>query len=354
MRRLYLIRHGEPAFPNGQQLCLGHLDLPLSTLGRLQACRTGWELRDKGITRVFSSHLSRAKETAAFIAPDYLVLDGLEEISTGEWDGLCFDEIKRRWPELYAQRGVDPLLPMPGGEDMLCAQRRLAAAVDQALHRSEGDIAIVSHAQVMDLFLSSVMGLSFEEARRSRLGYGAYVCLRWCGGDVYVEDSRVSPRPELNRELCLALLDAAGAPAQVKAHCQAVAAEALRIGSALPIELDLQFMEYAALLHDVARTQPRHPQTGAAWLRALGYGEVADIVALHHDHDGEPLDEAAVLFIADKCVRETALVPLQERFAASAQRCRDEAAKAAHQRRYHAALAIKSKINDLCQREVIP
>ena len=354
MRRLYLIRHGEPAFSNGERVCLGQLDLPLSTLGRLQACLTGWELRGRNITQVFSSRLSRARETAAFIAPDYLVLDGLEEISVGEWDELSFDEIQRRWPALYEQRGVDPLLPMPGGEDMYSARRRFAAAVNEALRRSERDIAIVSHAQVIDLFLSSVMGISFEEARRSRLGYGSYVCLHWFGGDVYMEESRVSPRPALNRELCLQLLDAAGAPEQVKAHCRAVAAEALRIGSALPLELNKELLEHAALLHDIARTQPKHPQAGAAWLRALGYSEIANVVALHHDHDGAHLDEAAVLFIADKRVRETALVPLEERFAASAARCVDEAARASHQRRYQAAMAIKEKINDLCQREVIP
>ena len=353
MRRLYLIRHGEPAFPNGERVCLGQLDLPLSTLGKLRACLTGWGLGDRGITQVFSGPLRRARETAAFITPDYLVLDGLAEISTGEWDGLPFSEIKRRWPELYEQRGVNPLLPMPGGEDMLSAQRRFAAAVDKALRRSEGDIAIVAHAQVIDLFLSSVMGISFEEARRSRLGYGSYVCLRWFGGDVYREESRVSPRPALNRELCLTLLDAADVPEHVKAHCRAVATQTLRIAKALPLELNKELLEHSALLHDIARTQPKHPQTGAVWLRTLGYSEIAHVVELHHDHDGEHLDEAAVLFIADKCVMETALVPLEERFTASAARCVDEAALAAHQRRYKAAMAIKGKINDLCQREVI-
>ena len=164
---------------------------------------------------------------------------------------------------------------------------------------------------------------------------------------------RDSPRPALNREQCLTLLDAAGVPEHVKAHCQAVAAEALRIADELPVALDRQLIEHAALLHDIARLQPKHPQTGAAWLRALGYDRVADVVEPHHDHNGERLDEAAVLFIADKCVKEAGPVPLEERFAKSALRCTDEASKAAHQRRYKAAMAIKEKINGLCQKEVI-
>lgn len=164
---------------------------------------------------------------------------------------------------------------------------------------------------------------------------------------------RVSPPSALNREHCLALLEAAGVPERVKAHCLAVAAEALRIAEALPVALDRQLIEYAALLHDIARAYPKHPQTGAAWLRALGYGQVADIVQLHHDHDGERLDEAAILFIADKRVKEAELVPLETRFAASAQRCRNDAAKAAFERRYAAAMAIKEKINGLCHKQVV-
>ena len=163
----------------------------------------------------------------------------------------------------------------------------------------------------------------------------------------------VGPAPALDRERCFAMLDAAKVPEQVKAHCRAVAAEALRIADALPIALDRQLIEYAALLHDISRLQPKHPQTGAAWLRALGYGRVADIVQLHHDHDGKRLDEAAVLFIADKCVRETERVPLETRFAASARRCMNDAAKAAFDRRYAAAMELKEKINGLCQKTVV-
>lgn len=353
MRKLYLIRHGEPDFPNGERVCLGHLDLPLSTLGKLQAFLTGWELRDKGITQVFSSRLSRARETAAFIASDYSILAGAEEISTGCWDGLLFSEIKRLWPDAYARRGADPMLSMPGGEDLLSARRRFTEAVDKALCSSEGDIAIVSHAQVIDLFLAFAKGISFKEQLISRLGYGSYICLQWFGEDVYLEDSRVTPHPALSRKLCLALLDAASVPAQVKAHCQAVAVEALKISEILPLQLDRQLIECAALLHDIARTHPKHPQAGAIWLRDLGYEEVADIVELHHDHDGEQLDEAAVLFIADKRVKGTSLVSLEERFAANATRYADEPAISAHQRRYAAAIAIKEKINGLCGQEVI-
>ncbi len=351
MRKLYLVRHGEPAFPNGEKVCLGQMDLPLSTLGRLQACLAGRELGEKGITRVFSSPLCRARETAAFLAPEVTVLDGLEEISTGEWDGLPFEEIRRRWPELYARRRENPLLPMPGGEEPDTARKRFAAAVDRAQDSSRGDIALVTHAQVMDLFCAQVLGRPFEEVRRSRVGYGACLCL--IPGDPYTEEARITPRPALDRPLCLALLDAAETPEPVRAHCLAVAEEALRIAAALPPGMDVALLEHGALLHDIARAQADHARTGAAWLRALGYDAVAALIQRHHDRDGAQLDEAAVLHLADKCVQGTKKVSLAARFAASAEKCRTPEARTAHERRYQAARALQEKINELCQREIV-
>mgnify|MGYP002230055845 CR=1 FL=1 len=35
----------------------------------------------------------------------------------------------------------------------------------------------------------------------------------------------------------------------------------------------------AALLHDIAKAYPEHPETGARWLRLLGHTGIADIVA---------------------------------------------------------------------------
>ena len=106
MRKLIFIRHGEPAFPDGQRLCLGRTDLPLSTLGRLQAAQTAWALRGERL-RVYTGPLRRARETAAYLSPLPTVLEGLTEADMGAWDGLPFAQIRARWPEEYNCRGAD-------------------------------------------------------------------------------------------------------------------------------------------------------------------------------------------------------------------------------------------------------
>lgn len=353
MRRIYLIRHGRPDLPEGARLCLGRTDIPLGPLGRMQACLLGEELGGR-VSQVFSSPLSRAVQTGQGLSREITVLEGLTELSAGDWDGLDFEEIARRWPALYAARGKNPNLPIPGAEDAAAGQRRFLAAVREALARSAGDIAIVAHISVNQLLLCYGLGLSPYEARRFRLHYGSYCVLCWDNnGGFAVEGWGLLPSPTLVPALAEKLLLAAAPGERVTAHSRAVAKEAVRIAEALPLALDRDLLESAALLHDIARAQPGHAALGGQWLRELGYDRAAAIVESHHDRAGVSLDEGAVLYIADKCVREDTPVALAERFEGSAARCADPEAQAAHRRRYEAALALKEEINRLSGRETI-
>ena len=127
---------------------------------------------------------------------------------------------------------------------------------------------------------------------------------------------------------------AAAVPEKVAAHCRAVEREALRLVCSLAaagVWLDEFAVSAGALLHDVARTEPQHAQRGAEYLTELGYPRVADIVRQHHglDAPGE-LNEAAVVFLADKLVQGERFVGVEARFAASEARCLTPEAKAAH------------------------
>lgn len=96
MRRVYLIRHGRPDFPDGSR-CLGRTDIPLGTIGHMQSCLAARELEHAGISAVFTSPLSRARETAAYFSPSAVVIPGLREADMGLWDDLSFREIKERF-----------------------------------------------------------------------------------------------------------------------------------------------------------------------------------------------------------------------------------------------------------------
>ena len=65
--RLFLVRHGETDW-NKNGIFRGTSDVPLNDVGRAQVASLGKALSDIPIRKIYSSHLSRALDTAKAIA----------------------------------------------------------------------------------------------------------------------------------------------------------------------------------------------------------------------------------------------------------------------------------------------
>ena len=154
MKTVYLIRHGLPDFPEGKGMCIGTTDIPMGEAGLAQAARMAIGLPP--VTAVFSSPLKRAVQTAEAISLRVTVLEDLREMHAGDWDGLTFDEIRQRYPELYAARATDPTIPLPGAEDPVQALTRFTAAMEQAANLAPGDFAVVAHGGIIARFLQQI------------------------------------------------------------------------------------------------------------------------------------------------------------------------------------------------------
>ena len=147
-----------------------------------------------------------------------------------------------------------------------------------------------------------------------------------------------------NMQECQALLDRCRTPEPVRAHCRAVARRAAALAQNAPEPVDVGLLECACLLHDLCRAQGReHPRRAAEVLSEAGWPELAEIVGQHHDLGPEPCVEAQILYLADKLVSGVRFVTLSERFDAARERCGDESARAAWQRRYEDAKALAAK-----------
>ena len=83
---LYLVRHGRTA-SNAARLLLGRMDVPLDELGRRQAAALGATTFLHQATRVVSSPLARAVDTAAALGPPVTIDDRWIEIDYGIYDG---------------------------------------------------------------------------------------------------------------------------------------------------------------------------------------------------------------------------------------------------------------------------
>jgi len=105
----------------------------------------------------------------------------------------------------------------------------------------------------------------------------------------------------------------------IEMHGRTVAWAARRLGAALNVNgrsYDLDLLTAAGLLHDVCRGQPDHARKAAEELRAAGFPEVSEIVAEHMELDCEvntPIDETALLYLADKVVKGDRIITLAAR-----------------------------------------
>lgn len=118
---------------------------------------------------------------------------------------------------------------------------------------------------------------------------------------------------------CEAILLMLKVPPRVVAHGRAVAAVAAELASRLHLKglsLDRELVQAAALLHDLARTQPDHARAGAEALVRLGYPGVASCVASHMELETgseSRLAEPQLLYLADRLVQEDRVVSLEGR-----------------------------------------
>lgn len=356
MRRLYLFRHARPDFPLDTRLCIGSTDIPLGAFGRIQAAVTAYGARELSFSKVFCSSLSRSRSTAEYLSNNVTEMPGLEEMHSGAWEGLDFKEIRERWPEIFRARGRDMSIPIPGAEDNELGADRFIAALRRCLAQSQGDIAVVGHATCNQSLICRVKGLSAYEGRRFLLPYCS-LCVFDYDGDFHLESMGQVLTPPLSRELCLSMLHAAGLPESVREHCLAVSREALSICEALNERgagLDRGLIESCALLHDIARREKEHDKTAALWLSELGYTREADIIGQHHGLSSMELNEAAVVYIADKLISGSERVSIERRFEKSLEKCDTPQAKAAHAKRREQALYLRKLINEKCERTLIP
>ena len=157
MKKVYLIRHALPAFPGGSRMCIGITDIPLGDTGLAQAKAMAVALPP--VTAVYSSPLTRAVQTAQAIGMHITILSGLREMYAGEWDGLTFEQIRKRYPALYAARALDRTLPLPGGENQEVATVRFYADMEKAAVQAPGDFAVVAHGGIIAKFLEKITGI---------------------------------------------------------------------------------------------------------------------------------------------------------------------------------------------------
>jgi broad specificity phosphatase PhoE len=145
-----LARHGETDDNVPPLRFQGWRDTPLNETGRRQARQLARRVADLGIAALFTSDLSRARETAEIVGAelklDLLIDPRLREGNRGQWEGRLFDDVAEAEPErLNAYLRAGAQWRFPGGESLQEQQDRVSACVEEIRHSAPAPALAVCH-----------------------------------------------------------------------------------------------------------------------------------------------------------------------------------------------------------------
>lgn len=187
MLEIIIARHGETDW-NVAETFRGRADVALNDTGLQQAELLGEYISAVKIDAVYSSPLQRALRTAEAIAGrqalEVNIASGLIDFDYGAWQGLAHQEVRDRYPELYAAWTNHPdRVRMPAGESLQDVRERAVAVVDGVIERyHEGRVVLVAHRVVNKVLICALLGLDNSHFWNIKLDVGGVTSFSYEGG----------------------------------------------------------------------------------------------------------------------------------------------------------------------------
>jgi broad specificity phosphatase PhoE len=164
---LIVVRHGRTE-ANASGLLLGRADPPLDATGRAQASAVAAALAPlPRVTRIISSPLRRARETASLIAREGPVEidDRWIELHYGEYESTPIVDVPE---QTWARWRSDPTFAPNGGESIRSLGVRVTAACAELLPDMEKrDVVVVTHVSPVKAAVAWALDVGNEIAWRS-------------------------------------------------------------------------------------------------------------------------------------------------------------------------------------------
>ena len=177
--RIHLLRHGQvEGFE--QKRYNGQGDIPLTALGRQQSAAFAGRFQHHQLAAIYSSDLVRCRTAADQIAilqataPVYR--EDLRELHIGDWEGQTWQQLEKRYPELWQARLADIVnVAPPAGENLLQLAQRVRPVIEEmvAAHAG-GEIVLVGHGGVNRVILLDAIGAPLERLFHIEQDFGCH------------------------------------------------------------------------------------------------------------------------------------------------------------------------------------
>ncbi|MCA9268551.1 MAG: histidine phosphatase family protein [Planctomycetales bacterium] len=148
MTQIVLIRPGATDYDEQGRIA-GTLDIPLCHNGAGQVARLLDELQAVAFTAVFAApdqaSLQTARAVAAAKDAKVKVIDALQNLDMGLWQGKLIEDVRQTQPKVYRQWQEHPeTICPPEGETLADAMERIGPAIEKIVRKHKnGAVAIV-------------------------------------------------------------------------------------------------------------------------------------------------------------------------------------------------------------------
>ena len=179
---IILVRHGE-CEGNIKGMFRGRTDFPLNERGFIQAQDLAQELKNFSLKCIYTSPLSRAKQTAEAIGAQCEVEvkteEGFNNVELGSWEGRLKKEIVKRYPREWELWINNPeKLRVEDMETLYDVQKRTKACLDSLISKHNGEsFVVVSHRAVLKPLIAACLNIASPYFWKIHLDTASYSIL---------------------------------------------------------------------------------------------------------------------------------------------------------------------------------
>jgi phosphoserine phosphatase len=147
MLRVLLIRPGSTEYDR-QGRIQGNLDIPLSDDGRQQVEKLVAQIETDPLIAIYCGPSRAAQQTAALVGAAAelkpKVLEGLENLNHGLWQGMLIDDVRTKQPKVYRRWQEEPqTVCPPQGETVAAARKRVETAISKITRKQKDALVAI-------------------------------------------------------------------------------------------------------------------------------------------------------------------------------------------------------------------
>jgi probable phosphoglycerate mutase len=179
---IILVRHGE-CEGNIKGMFRGRTDFPLNKRGFIQAQDLAQELKNFPLRYIYTSPLSRARQTAETISRECEVKVNIEEkfnnIELGNWEGRFKKDIAELYPKEWELWVNNPeKLKVKDMETLYDVQKRAKVCLDRLVLEHKGEtLAVVTHRAVLKPLIAACLNIASPYFWKIHLDTASYSLL---------------------------------------------------------------------------------------------------------------------------------------------------------------------------------